>query len=291
MIPSADLDALVAALTSAITMSVATAVASVSAAPRAFATAQKVSTAINPYDTESMDLDSKEGKYYWKMVTAREDSWKPLSLTTDNYEAIADLFKDQAVQFGFDPIINVRLSGTGAVEANSRIVAGVDYCNMDFDDTINILKEPHKLTPKTVREYSAWFMGDESSTQTIPLTSSDMVIKAVDPNKAGNPGLVNRRKILLRKYSGMLNMILKNHLQRTSFTSLYLKSNIYEYKDKVSGRRIACSLVKLKLAFKVINPQLAVDHAIKEQEFEGLTITKCGNNVHTYLTTIQEKRI
>ena len=71
---------------------------------------------------------------------------------------------------------------------------------MDLNDTIKILKETHKLTLKTVREYSAWFMGDESYTQTISRTSSDMVIKAVDPNKTGNPGLVNQRKILLRQY-------------------------------------------------------------------------------------------
>ena len=108
-------------------------------------------------------------------------------------------------------------------------------------------------------------MGDESSTRTIPHTSSYMVIKAVDLNKTGNPGLVNRRKILLRQYSGMLNTILKNHLQRTSFTSLNPKSNMYEYKDEVSGRRITYGLVKLKLAFEVINPQLVVDHAIREK--------------------------
>ena len=108
-----------------------------------------------------------------------------------------------------------------------------------------------------------------------------MVIKAVDPNKADNPGLVNRRKILLRQYSGMLNTILKNHLQRTSFTSLNPKSNMYEYKDEVGRRQIACGLVKLKLAFELINPQLVVNHAIKEQELEDLTLTKCGNNVHT----------
>ena len=87
----------------------------------------------------------------------------------------------------------------------------------------------------------------------------------------------------------MLNTILKNHLQRTSFTSLNPKSNMYEYRDKVSGRRIAYGLVKLKLVFEVINPQLVVNHAIKEQELEDLTLTKCGNNIHTYLTTIQEK--
>ena len=205
-------------------------------------------------------------------------------------EAIADLFKDHTGQFGFDLIINVPSSGTGAVEANPRIFASVEYCNMDLDDTINILNDPHKLTLKTVREYSAWFMGGESSTQTIPLASSDMVITAVDPNKAVNPGLVNRRKILLCQYSGMLNTILKNHLQRTSSTSLKPKSNMYVYKDKASGRRILCGLVKLKLEFKVINPELVVDHAIKEQELEDLTLTKCANNMHTYLTTIQVKR-
>ena len=64
----------------------------------------------------------------------------------------------------------------------------------------------------------------------------------------------------------MLKMILKTHLQRTNFTSLNPKSNMYEYKDEVSRRRITCGLVKLKLVFKVINPRLVVDHSIKEQE-------------------------
>ena len=61
----------------------------------------------------------------------------------------------------------------------------------------------------------------------------------------------------------MLNMNLKNHMQWTSLISLNHNSNMYEYKDEVTGRRIACGLVKLKLAFYVINPQLVVDHAIK----------------------------
>ena len=64
VIPSVALYALVTALTSTITAAVEMAVASVAAAPSASATARKVSTAINPYDTESMDLDSKKGKYH-----------------------------------------------------------------------------------------------------------------------------------------------------------------------------------------------------------------------------------
>ena len=72
VIPSASLDALGAALTSAITTAVATEITSVAAALGESTTVRKVSTAINRYDTESMNLDSKEGKYHWKMVTARE---------------------------------------------------------------------------------------------------------------------------------------------------------------------------------------------------------------------------
>ena len=52
VISSAALDAFVGALMSAITTAVATVVASVAATPGASATAQKVSTVINPYDTE-----------------------------------------------------------------------------------------------------------------------------------------------------------------------------------------------------------------------------------------------
>ena len=96
VIPSVALYTLVAALTSAITSSVATAVTGVATAPGVPVTARKLSTAINPYDTELMDLDSKEGKYHWKMVTVREEGWNTLSLTTDNSKAITDLFKDQA---------------------------------------------------------------------------------------------------------------------------------------------------------------------------------------------------
>ena len=133
-------------------------------------------------------------------------------------------------------------------------------------------------------------MGGKTSSLSIPLSTADMIIKVVDPNKTGNLGLVNRHNILLPQCSGMLNMILKNHLQRTSFTSLNPKSILYQYKDKVSRRRTACGLVKLKLAIEIINPQLVVNHVIKEQDLEEPTLVKCGNNVHTYLTTLQEKR-
>ena len=99
-----------------------------------------------------------------------------------------------------------------------RTFKGKEYHNVNLNDYVNILKEPHKLNLEDVRKYLAWIMGNETSSLTI-LAEADMVIKAIDPNKTGNVGLTNKRRILLRQYSGMLNFIIKNHLQRTSTSS------------------------------------------------------------------------
>ena len=105
-----------------------------------------------------------------------------------------------------------------------------------------------------------------------------------------NLGLVNSRKILLRQYSGMLHIILKNQVQQTSNTSLNPKSELFLYTDEITDHKVSCGLIKIKMAIEIINPQLVVDHAIKEKELEALTLAACGMNAHTYLTSLQEKQ-
>ena len=97
--------------------------------------------------------------------------------------------------------MNVPTSGTGALETASRTFEGKEYHNVNLNDYVNILKEPHKLILEDVRNFSAWIMGDKTSSLKI-LAEADMVIKAIDPNKTGNVGLTNKHRILLRQYSG-----------------------------------------------------------------------------------------
>ena len=47
--------------------------------------------------------------------------------------------------------------------------------------------------------------------------SSNTKLNDIDTNEAGKLGLVNRYKIRLRKLSGDLHFILKNHVSRTSY--------------------------------------------------------------------------
>ena len=163
----------------------------------------------------------------------------------------------------------VPTSGTDAVQTVQCTSEGKIYHNVHLGDYANILNEPHKLTLDTVQKFLAWIMDNKTSSLTIP-AEVDMIINAINPNKPGNVGLTNKRRILLRQYSGMLNFITKNHLQRTSYTSLNPKSSIFEYKDEVSRRTYLYGLIKLKLVFNVINSQLVVDHAIGESAQESL---------------------
>ena len=70
-VPAAAFTALVESLTNAITAAVNTATTS-SNPPALAAKKTKISTSINPYDTESMNLSSKDGKHHWHVVTQKE---------------------------------------------------------------------------------------------------------------------------------------------------------------------------------------------------------------------------
>ena len=76
-------------------------------------------------------------------------------------------------------------------------------------------------------------MGDENSTL---IASTDMVIKAINPNAAGNLGLVNQHKTQLRRLAAILYFTFKNNVTRTSYTSLQPNKDKFVYKDNITGR-------------------------------------------------------
>ena len=106
------------------------------------------------------------------------------------------LFKDRAIQYGLDHIINIPTTRTGRVKAQARTLVGIDYHNSDLGNLKNLLKDIHGLTTDHVRAYLGWYMGEYNTNLT---TLIYMVIKAINPNSAGNLGLVNRCKIRLRR--------------------------------------------------------------------------------------------
>ena len=275
-----------AAMLKALTAAITAGFANASTTPTT-AVVKKHSTSLDPYDTQGFDLDTKDGKYQWSIMTRMIGGWKLLPISVENADRLMDLFKDRKTQFGLDSICTVPTSGTGNSYPRPRTIAGVDYQNTDLKDHFELLKDIHMLTLNHVRAYSGWFMGGESSTL---VTSTDMQIKAIDPNKIGNAGLVNQFKIRLRRLSGALHFILKNHVSRSSYNSFLPSLKICLYQDKVSGRKLICGLILLKMAMEVMKPQLVINHRQKEKALESLTLSNAENNVRTFLTKMQEQR-
>ena len=163
-------------------------------------------------------MKTKEGKYRWHLTTKTAEEWKNdgISATVDHANKILDLFKDCSVQFGLDNIMNIPISGTGAVHATPLNIVGLYHWNLDVRDYIKILTSYHQLFLDQFCAFYGWFMGNKTSTLT---KYYDMKINAIDLNDAGILGLVNRYKTRLRKLSRDLHFILKNPVSRTSYNS------------------------------------------------------------------------
>ena len=170
-IASDVLRSLVTAVTQAMTTAIANATVPVPVTPN---TITYYST-IDPYGDKFSETKTKEGKYRWHLTTKTSKGWKHdgISATVTHAKNILDLFKDLSVQLGLDNITNIPTSGTGAVHANPQKIIGVDHWNMDVRDYIYILTSYHQLPLDQVRDFSGWFMGDETSSLT---KSSDMKI-------------------------------------------------------------------------------------------------------------------
>ena len=82
--------------------------------------------------------------------------------------------------------------------------------------------------------------------------------------------------------------LFKNAVSRSRYTSFFPDKKIYTYTNVVRGREIVGGLTLPNLMYVVIKTQLAVDHRTTEMRMEALTLSKCDNNIRTFLTKQQE---
>ena len=84
----------VAAITSAITTAVANTVAAPTPTPPQPASQRSISTAIDPFNTHSMNFDTRGGKSQWYKSTEAATNWKRIAIVTANAEKFTDLIED-----------------------------------------------------------------------------------------------------------------------------------------------------------------------------------------------------
>ena len=141
--PALDTAAFVDAITSAvITVIAATIAATAPTLPR-LASSWSVSTAIDPFDTHSMNFDTRDGKSQWYKSKEAADDWKRIAIVTANDEKITNLIEDCTTTYEFGSLINIPTLGTGTADATPIVVSGVDVWSADIKDKVNILLQTH----------------------------------------------------------------------------------------------------------------------------------------------------
>ena len=66
--------------------------------------------------------------------------------------------------------------------------------------------------------------------------STNMVVKAINPNAEGNQGLLNRMKIRLGILSGVMQMVFNNNVTLRSYKSFLIEKKSFCYTDEVTYR-------------------------------------------------------
>ena len=104
--------------------------------------------------------------------------------------------------------------------------------------------------------FFGWIYGDESQKLK---KSTDMVVKAIDPNAEGNQGMVNLLNILPCILSGVVHTPVKNYVTLQTYKSFLTENNSFCYTDKETNRSVFCRLILIKLAIGVMKTQLILN--------------------------------
>jgi hypothetical protein len=131
--------------------------------------------------------------------------------------------------------MGIPTSGTGMVNATpARSPGNKDIYLADLADFKNLIEDFQHITLEQVMAYASWFMSGNGQLMTIH-HPSDMTMKYIDVNAAGNHGLVACFKQELRTVSCLVWHTIKNHLTTLSYQALLVCKKQFSYECAETG--------------------------------------------------------
>ncbi len=116
--------------------------------------------------------------------------------------------------------MRILTSGTGMIYATlARSPGNKKIYSADLADFKNLIKDFQHITLKQVMVFASWFMGDKGQLMTL-CHPSNMTMKYIDVNAAGNLGLVACFKQECHTVSCLVWHTIKNHLTTLSYRAL-----------------------------------------------------------------------
>ena len=248
-----------------------------------------ISTRINPYGAFT-DMGEKDQRLRFEKAIALKDDAKAMEVTVMNAKKFVNTMFDKATTFRWYNVAEIPTSGDGAIYAEAKI--GPDgvtsIFNVNLGDFKNLVDDFHHLTMDQVMAYVAWFMGDATQTLTKHASTDDHIMKSINPNAAGNGGLVDIFKQQLRITSQLIWLTIKNYITETSYRSFLVHKKDFMYTEQNTGEVYMEGFTLLKKIFTVMKPDVIVDVADLEAKMKKITILTADNNMRTLATKMEE---
>lgn len=94
---------------------------------------------VNPFE-QQFDFTTKDSLYAYTRATVRDFDFKRIHISTESAEKFMDMINDKAVQFSWDPIINIPTSGSGLPSCHLCLISNLEIFKADLSRLINILE-------------------------------------------------------------------------------------------------------------------------------------------------------
>ena len=234
------------------------------------------------------DPTSKIGHANIQSASMAPAQWNFPTVSPENRGEYMALLASLADKWGL-PILSVPTSGDGKPASKPKTLAGTRHANINFDKFVSIIDLTVTTPPMdTVVAYAHWIQG--GTYKLMKDTSTDtMVSIAVDPNLRGNEGLVNRKKIALRRQSAVIYQFLLNVIPLKCFTQFRIHEKKYKYQDEADPTTTqCCGLTLLAMLLSVLKPSSKVDVGHLENLLEKVTFEGCKFNFVAYSTKITD---
>ena len=237
------------------------------------------------------DLGDADGKkQYNKAVKADKDHVR-FDITVENSKLLLDLLTALATSYHWYKYLRIPTTGTGGAHTNAKILpSGEQMASVDLGDYLHLLDDCQRLSLKQVKAFASWIYGDLAQTLVARDDSkkTNMSVVVLDPNAAGNVGLVAQYKQRLRVVSGMITIVLKNHVSDKSYRSFFVKKNQFSFYNADTGDVHFCGFILLKLMIGVVKPSVLIDVNALEAEIRKMTILTKGNDFRALATRMEE---
>jgi hypothetical protein len=216
------------------------------------------------------------------------DNHALLDMNVTNSRAIVDLFQDQAITYCWMRFMHIPTSGTCTIYATpARFPVNKDIYLADLADFKNLIEDFQHITLKQVMAFSSWFMGGKGQLMTL-CHPSDMTMKYIDVNTAGNLGLVACFKQELRTVSCLVWHTIKNHLTTLSYGALLVCKKQFAYECAETGNVTYKGFTLLRMVYIVLKPNLVMDIKDFQLKMEKMTLLTTDINFHMLATSLEE---